>query len=376
VSPPRPSGDRGKRRPSGDRGKGRPSGPPSGPKGSGLRSAPKGKSVSPKGKSVSPRPKTTPSRPGAPGRRTGAGKRPGAGSGAGSGAGQGRGGASRRDPGQFTPPKERGLGGTQVEGRHAVRELLLAGTRRTYEVILNAEVDRSEIVGDIIDLAAELRVPVTEVSRTRLDSISRTDAPQGVVARAAEVPEVSLSSLVDPAELTARGTGPAFLLALDGVTDPGNLGALLRIGECAGVSGVVLPRHRAVHVTPTVTKAAAGAVEYLPMALVGGLPTAIEEMKRAGVWVVGLDMDGSTSIHDLPVSTESVCLVLGAEGRGLSRLVRQRCDLVASIPLHGRLASLNVASAGAIASYEIARRRSGTSNPAAPEGESAVEPGG
>ncbi|MFI5043777.1 MAG: 23S rRNA (guanosine(2251)-2'-O)-methyltransferase RlmB [Acidimicrobiales bacterium] len=376
MSPPRPSGDRGKRRPSGDRGKGRPSGPPSGPKGSGPRSAPKGKSVSPKGKSVSPRPKTTPSRPGAPGRRTGAGKRPGAGSGAGSGAGQGRGGASRRDPGQFTPPKERGLGGTQVEGRHAVRELLLAGTRRTYEVILNAEVDRSEIVGDIIDLAAELRVPVTEVSRTRLDSIARTDAPQGVVARAAEVPEVSLSSLVDPAELTASGNGPPFLLALDGVTDPGNLGALLRIGECAGVSGVVLPKHRAVHVTPTVTKAAAGAVEYLPMALVGGLPTAIEEMKRAGVWVVGLDMDGSTSIHDLPVSTESVCLVLGAEGRGLSRLVRQRCDLVASIPLHGRLASLNVASAGAIASYEIARRRSGTSNPPGHEGESAGRTGG
>jgi len=378
VSPPRPSGDRGKRRPSGDRGKGgpsgergkgRPSGPQSGPKRSGPRSAPKGKPVA-------PRSNPTPSRAGAPARRGGAGKRPGTGPGAGSGARPGKGGASRRDPGQFTQPLGRGLGGTQVEGRHAVRELLLAGTRRTYEVILNAEVDRSEIVGDIIDLAAELRVPVTEVSRTRLDSISRTDAPQGVVARAAEVPEVSLSSLVDPAELTASGTGPAFLLALDGVTDPGNLGALLRIGECAGVSGVVLPKHRAVHVTPTVTKAAAGAVEYLPMALVGGLPTAIEEMKRAGVWVVGLDMDGSTSIHDLPVSTESVCLVLGAEGRGLSRLVRQRCDLVASIPLHGRLASLNVASAGAIASYEIARRRLATGSPAGDEGESAVETGG
>ncbi|MFM7067836.1 MAG: 23S rRNA (guanosine(2251)-2'-O)-methyltransferase RlmB, partial [Actinomycetes bacterium] len=113
----------------------------------------------------------------------------------------------------------------------------------------------------------------------------------------------------------------------------------------------------AVHITPTVTKAAAGAVEYLPAAIVGGLPTAIESMRRAGVWVVGLDAGGDTSIHQLPTADAPVCLVLGAEGRGLSRLVRERCDVVASIPLRGRLASLNVASAGAIACYEVARQR-------------------
>mgnify|MGYP006274944583 CR=1 FL=1 len=252
----------------------------------------------------------------------------------------------------MTAPKERGLGGTQVEGRQAVRELLLAGTRRAYEVLLSAEVERKDIVSDIVELAGELRVTVTEVSRNKLDALSRTDAPQGVVARAAELPESSLETLVRSAS-----DGPPFLLAVDGVTDPGNLGALLRIAECAGVTGVVLPRHRAVHVTPTVTKAAAGAVEYLPMALVAGLPTAIEAMKEAGVWVVGLDAGGSTPIHDLTVADAPVCLVLGAEGKGLSKLVRQRCDVLASIPLHGRLASLNVASAGAIACYEVARRR-------------------
>lgn len=247
---------------------------------------------------------------------------------------------------------ERGLGGTQVEGRQAVRELLLAGTRRVHEILLSAEVDRAGIVGDIVELAAELRVPVNEIARSKLDSMSHTDAPQGVIARAAALPESTLE------ELCADQEGrPPFLLAVDGVTDPGNLGALLRIAECAGVSGVVLPRHRAVHVTPTVTKAAAGAVELLPMALVGGLPSAIETMKRAGVWVVGLDAAGSTSVHELPVALDSVCLVLGAEGKGLSRLVGQRCDLVASIPLHGRLSSLNVASAGAVACYEVARRR-------------------
>ena len=247
---------------------------------------------------------------------------------------------------------ERGLGGTQVEGRQAVRELLLAGTRRTREILLSSEVDQGDMIGDILDLAAELRVPVTEVSRTKLDSVSRTDAPQGILARADELPETALEDLCEEVE----GQAP-FLLAVDGVTDPGNLGALMRIAECNGVTGVVLPRHRAVHVTPTVTKAAAGAVEYLPMAIVGGLPTAIEAMKKAGVWVVGLDAGGPVPIHELPTADSPVCLVLGAEGKGLSRLVRERCDLVASIPLRGRLGSLNVASAGAIACYEVAKRR-------------------
>ena len=264
--------------------------------------------------------------------------------------------APRKDPGRATAPKERGLGGTQVEGRQAVRELLLAGRRRVYEVILNAELldgtDRGDIVGDIVDLADELRVPITEVSRGRLDSISHTEAPQGVVARAAELPHTSLHDMVAPVD-----GRPPFLLAVDGVTDPGNLGALMRIAECAGVSGVVLPKHRAVHVTPTVTKAAAGAVEYLRLALVGGLPTALSDLREAGVWVVGLDAGGEVPVHDLPVATEAVCLVLGAEGKGLSRLAAQRCDMVANIPLHGHLSSLNVASAGAVACYEIARRR-------------------
>ena len=233
-----------------------------------------------------------------------------------------------------------------------MRELLLAGRRKVHEIVISSEVERAEIIGDILDLAAELRVTVNEVSRSKLDSLSHTDAPQGIIARAGELPETSLEELCE-----SGPDGPPFLLAVDGVTDPGNLGALLRITECAGVSGVILPRHRAVHVTPTVTKTAAGAVEYLPMSLVGGLPTAIETMKAAGVWVVGLDAGGDTPVHDLRIADSGVCLVLGAEGKGLSRLVTQRCDLVASIPLHGRLASLNVASAGAVACYEIARRR-------------------
>jgi 23S rRNA (guanosine2251-2'-O)-methyltransferase len=175
------------------------------------------------------------------------------------------------------------------------------------------------------------------------------------VATADGLPEVDLDDLCGP---QANGQ-PPFLLVLDGITDPGNVGALLRTAECAGVTGVVLPRHRAAHVTPAATKAAAGAAEHLPIALVGGLPAAIERLKVLDVWVVGLDMDGDVAVHDLPTLPGRVALVLGSEGKGLSRLVRERVDLLAAIPLHGVLGSLNVAAAGAVACYEVARRRGG-----------------
>lgn len=233
-----------------------------------------------------------------------------------------------------------------------MRELLLSGRRKTREVVLAAGMDRADILDDIVALAQELKVPVREISRSKFDAMARTEAPQGVLAEAARLPEHDLDTLLQPVE----GEAP-FLIALDGVTDPGNLGALLRTAECAGVTGVVLPRHRAVHVTPTVTKAAAGAIEFLPMTLVGGLPNAITQMKAAGVWVVGLDEAGDTRLDDLDLA-QPTCLVLGAEGKGLSRLVRQRCDAVAAIPLRGRLNSLNVSAAGAVACFEVARQRS------------------
>ena len=121
---------------------------------------------------------------------------------------------------------------------------------------------------------------------------------------------------------------------------------------------MVMPRHRAAHITPTVSKTAAGAIEHLPMAVVPGLPAAIRTLTDAGVWVVGLDAGGTTSLHDLAVANQPLALVLGAEGPGLSRLARERCDAIVSIPLRGVLSSLNVSSAAAIACFEVARRRS------------------
>jgi 23S rRNA (guanosine2251-2'-O)-methyltransferase len=244
-----------------------------------------------------------------------------------------------------------------VEGRQAVRELLVAGTRRVHEVVMVAEMDEAPILDDIRDLAAENRVPLRETSRGKFSALAATEAPQGVLATAAQLREADLEDL---AQAGPDGR-PPFLLGVDGVTDPGNLGALFRSAEGAGVTGFVLPRHRAVHVTPTVAKAAAGAVEHLPIALVSGLPTGIQRLKELGVWSVGLDADGTDSIFELPLATEPLVLVLGAEGRGLSRLVRQRCDVLASIPQQGRLASLNVSAAAAVACFEVLRQRQSAS---------------
>jgi 23S rRNA (guanosine2251-2'-O)-methyltransferase len=221
------------------------------------------------------------------------------------------------------------------------------------ELWIVTEIDDTEVLADIRELAAAARCPVTEVSRKRLDMAARSEAPQGVLALAAPLEEVEIDVL-----LRRRVGSPPFLLALDGVTDPGNLGALLRTADGAGVTGVILPKHRAVHITPTVAKAAAGAIEHLPMAVVGGLPTAISQARDKGIWVVGLDDDADRTLFELgDLGAEGVMIVLGAEGAGLSRLVRERCDIVVSIPMAGHLSSLNVSAAGALACYEIARAR-------------------
>jgi 23S rRNA (guanosine2251-2'-O)-methyltransferase len=243
-----------------------------------------------------------------------------------------------------------------VEGRQAVRELLLAGRRKVRELWVATDQEDAGVIADIVDLATDQRVPILEVSRRKLDAQARSEAPQGVLAKASPLPEVDLDDLARP----AKGTPAPFLVAVDGVTDPGNLGALLRSAEGAGVTGVVLPKHRAVHVTPTVAKAAAGAVEHLRMAVVPGLPAALSRAKQLGCWIVGLDDAADRSLFELDdLGREPVVLVLGAEGAGLSRLVRSRCDVVVSIPMRGHLSSLNVAAAAALACYEVARQRTG-----------------
>ncbi|MGH9265475.1 MAG: 23S rRNA (guanosine(2251)-2'-O)-methyltransferase RlmB [Acidimicrobiales bacterium] len=242
------------------------------------------------------------------------------------------------------------MGGEQVEGRQAVAELLAARRRPVVDVWMAQDLSRAPVLERIEALAGEARVPVRRVSRSRLEAEAATDAPQGVLAHARPLPEAELDDLARQPR--------AFLLAVDGVTDPHNLGAVLRSAEAAGATGAILGRHRAVHVTPTVAKAAAGAIEHVPMAVVPGLPAALARAKELGCWVVGLAEDGDRSLFDdLPVATEPIVVVVGSEGAGLSRLARARCDVVLSIPMRGRLPSLNVSAAAALALFEVSRRR-------------------
>jgi 23S rRNA (guanosine2251-2'-O)-methyltransferase len=279
--------------------------------------------------------------------------------------GAGRTGPVRRADAGAHPAKDgkaakgaKGLGGEQVEGRQAVRELLIAGRRRVQEIWLSSDLVDSDGtpddgVADLVALAAANRVPVAHVARGKLDARARSEAPQGVIAFAAALPEAELADLVK----RRPGRAP-FLVAIDGVTDPGNLGAIIRSCEGAGVDGVLIPRHRTVHVTPTVAKAAAGAVEHVPIALVPGLPATLSRLRELGIWVVGLDDAAERTLFEFgDLAAEAICIVLGAEGAGLSRLVRERCDLVVAIPMRGRISSLNVSAAAALATYEVARHR-------------------
>lgn len=249
------------------------------------------------------------------------------------------------------------LGGDRVEGRRAARELLSAGRRRVRTVWLASA--RSQELAQLAELARRRGAAVRHVDRAQLAEMARTESPQGVVAHA---------DPIEPARFDTLLAAPsAFLVGLDGVTDPQNLGAILRTAEVTGATGVVLPRHRAARVTPAAAKTAAGAIEYLPIATVAGMPAAIAQAARASVWTVGLDADGDVTVDDLAVADRPLMLVVGAEGSGLSRLARERCDVVARIPMRGNVASLNVASAAAVACVTIARLRHGNLDASSPE---------
>ena len=230
-------------------------------------------------------------------------------------------------------------------------ELLTAGKRRVRRIRIAEGQDPSPQLDEIEHLAAQRRIPLETVPRARFDAEAKTFAPQGVMASAAPV------SLGELTQLAAPRRGSPFLLVVAGVTDPQNLGALLRSAACAGVTGVVLARHRAAHLSPSVVKVAAGAIEHLEFCVVGGIPAALAELRQAGVFTIGLAADGDRSLYDLQIGDAGLALVVGGEERGLAPLVRRRCDEVVAIPQRGGVASLNVAAAGAVACFEIARGR-------------------
>jgi 23S rRNA (guanosine2251-2'-O)-methyltransferase len=236
--------------------------------------------------------------------------------------------------------------GSVLSGRRPVVELLRAG--RPAERILIADgVASSSTVAEIRKRARDASIPVKVVPRTEIDRLVEGENHQGVVALTGRYRYSALEALFKP---------DARLVFLDGVTDPHNVGSLIRSAECCGFDGLVVPTHRAAGVTAAVRRVAAGAAEVLPVARVTNLGRALEQAKEHGVWVVGLDGEAEDDVWTSALLEPPIGLVLGAEGRGLSRTIRERCDGLVRIPQRGRIGSLNVAVAGAIAMFEIARR--------------------
>lgn len=245
-----------------------------------------------------------------------------------------------------------GTAGTEIlTGPHGVLEALRAG-RRTLRRVWLARAERGGMSESIQALARERGVPVEVRPRADLDRRVKGTPHQGVLAEAEPFPYVEAEEIVS---LALRAGEAAFLVVLDGIMDPQNLGAILRTAEAAGVHGLILPRDRATGVTPTAVRASAGATEHLPVARVINLSAFLAWVKEHGLWVVGADPRGSPLYAaDLK---EPLALVIGAEGRGLRPLVRRRCDFQVRIPLSGRVASLNASCAAAVCIFEVIRQR-------------------
>ncbi len=240
----------------------------------------------------------------------------------------------------------------QLEGRHPVLEALRAG-RDLHEILIARETKPAKIVDDIVKLAKRRGVAVRQLPRKVIDERARTRAPQGVIALASAFRYASIDEIVE----RARDEVP-LLVALDGVTDPQNVGAIARSAHAAGAHGLILRQRRSAHITPTVEKAAGGALAHLPVAQVSNLDRTLADLKERGIWIVSLDMKGDAPIWDVDIVESPVCLVVGSEGEGVSHLIRKRSDFVVRIPMSGRVASLNASAAGAVALFEIVRRRS------------------
>lgn len=242
-----------------------------------------------------------------------------------------------------------------LPGRRAVLEALRAG--RPLRKILVARSAHGGTIREIIREARARRVVVQFVEPRYLHGGPET---QGVVGFTPVRPTVEVEDIL--AAAASRGAAP-FVLVLDGVEDPSNLGALIRTAEGAGVHGVIIPRHRAAGLTPAVARTSAGALEYVPVAAVTNLVRALEDLKQAGLWIVGADA-GATDLYHRVRLVPPLAVVMGKEGRGLGRLVREHCDLLVRLPMRGRLASLNVSVAAGVLLYEVARQLEDTAGQA------------
>ena len=238
-----------------------------------------------------------------------------------------------------------------IEGRNAVIEALRAGRAIDKIYIAKGEVDKT--LGHIASKARAAGVVVVEADRRKIDGMSVTHAHQGVVALAAVREYASIADLLARA---AEAGEPPFLIACDEISDPHNLGAILRTAECVGAHGVLIPKRRSAGLTATVDKASAGAAEHVPVARVANMASALRELKEAGLWIYGTAADGESPLWETDFSG-AVCLVIGSEGEGMSRVVAEQCDFRVSIPMRGKVSSLNASTSAAVVMYEVLRHR-------------------
>ncbi len=252
-----------------------------------------------------------------------------------------------------------------VAGKHPVLEALRAG-RSINKIFVSAQAQRS-LVQPILEEAKARGIVVQQVDKSKLDRLVPDMQHQGVVAQAAAVAYADVDELL--ARAAERGEAPLIVL-LDEIEDPHNLGSILRTADCTGAHGVIVPKRRSAGLTAVVAKTSAGAVEYVPVARVANLVQTMEKLKEAGLWIAGADVGAQEGFYDTNL-TGPLAVVIGNEGQGLSRLVKERCDFILSLPMVGRINSLNASVAAGVILYEVVRQRGqaaegGVGSPQAP----------
>ena len=259
---------------------------------------------------------------------------------------------SQRPPVRRSAPVEQENDGI-IEGRNAVTEAIRAGVSIDKIYLLKGEGDSA--LGHIASAAREQGVVVVNTDRRKLDAMSRTHAHQGVIALAAVRAYASVDDILAAA---AAKNEPPLIVVCDELSDPHNLGAVIRTADAAGAHGVIIPKRRSAGLTAVVGKTSAGAVAHVPVARVPNLPALLRELKEAGVWVFGAAAEGTASLYHADLKGPAA-IVIGSEGDGMGRLVRENCDFIVSIPMRGKINSLNASAAAAVLLYEAVRQRTG-----------------
>ena len=239
----------------------------------------------------------------------------------------------------------------QVEGRNAVIELLESD--RDINKIFISDGEKHGSINKIIALAKEKKVIINEISRTKLNQMAQTENNQGVIAI---VPPYNYCEVDDLLEVAKTRNEPPFIIILDGIEDPHNLGSIIRTAETAGAHGIIIPKRRAVSVNSTVTKVSAGAVEYMKIARVNNITDTINYLKKNDVWICGTDMNTNKYYYEESF-TGGIAIVIGSEGYGMSRLVKENCDFLVKIPMKGNITSLNASVSAGIVMYEVVKQR-------------------